>query len=81
MRFCRLYLCRIMGVLTWPTKRVTISKLVPLSVFFGGGFIFLLNAAVEVKQVHTLPLARELKDDASQRPLESKKKKNPWDEP
>ncbi|MBC7853850.1 MAG: ABC transporter permease [Pirellulaceae bacterium] len=73
-----------MWELTWPTTRVTISKLVPLSVFFGGGFIFLLNllsAAVEVEQVRTLAPARVLQDDASQRPLEPKKKKNPWDEP
>ena len=73
-----------MWELTWPTTRVTISKLVPLSIFFLGEFIFLLNllsAALEVEQVRTLAPARVLQDDASQRPLEPKKKKNPWDEP
>lgn len=73
-----------MWELTWPTTRVTISKIIPASIFTLGFLVFLLNlasAALEVEQVRTLAPARVLQDDASQRPLEPKKKKNPWDEP
>jgi hypothetical protein len=72
-----------MWELTWPTSRVTISKVIPGFVFAVGGFIFLLNliaASFEVEQVRTLAPARVLEDDASLKPQEPKKKKNPWDE-
>jgi hypothetical protein len=72
-----------MWELTWPTSRVVISKIVPASVFGIGGVIFLVNllaASVEVEQVRTLAPARVLEDDASLRPQEQKKKKNPWDD-
>ena len=72
-----------MGELTWPTTRITIAWYVSPTIFFGGCLVFLLNllsAAVEVEQVRTLAPARVLQDDVSQRPLEPKKKKNPWDE-
>ena len=72
-----------MWELTWPTTRTTISPFIPGGVFAFGVMIFLLNllsAAVEVEQVRTLAPARVLQDDASLRPLEPKKKKNPWDE-
>ena len=73
-----------MWELTWPTTRITISWVIPASIFVLGGLIFLLNllsAALEVEQVRTLAPARVLQDDASQQPLAPKKKKNPWDEP
>jgi hypothetical protein len=69
--------------LTWPTTRITIPWYISPTIFFGGALVFLLNlasAAVEVEQVRTLAPARVLQDDVSQRPLEPKKKKNPWDE-
>jgi hypothetical protein len=71
------------GELTWPSTRITIPWYISPTIFLGGCFIFLLNllsAAVEVEQVRTLAPARVLQDDLSQRPLEPKKKKNPWDE-
>jgi len=72
-----------MGELTVPSTRITIPWYISPAIFLGGCFVFLLNllsAAVEVEQVRTLAPARVLQDDLSQRPLEPKKKKNPWDE-
>lgn len=69
--------------LTWPTTRVTISPVIPLSIFALGSVVFLANllhAALEVEQVRTLAPSRVLQDDAGQRAASPKRKKNPWDE-
>jgi hypothetical protein len=69
--------------LTWPTTRITISPLIPLSIFVLGSVVFLANllhASFEVEQVRTLAPSRVLQDDAGQRAAGPKRKRNPWDE-
>lgn len=69
--------------LTWPTTRVSVSWIIPATIFAVGAFVFLLNlydAAHEAEQVRTLAPTRVQQDDAAQQPSAPRKKKNPWDE-
>ncbi len=69
--------------LTWPTTRVSVSWIIPATIFAVGAFVFLLNlydAAHEAEQVRTLAPNRVLQDDAALQPAAPRKKKNPWDE-